>query len=415
MSDIVTLQYDYYPDPTKGRPVFYGSIYVGEPDTDPTLEANQKTISIIQEDGTVVPVSQPVTTSAGGVPQYNGSPVRIQTEGTYSLAVLNNLGVQVYYLNQSQLISAENVGYDNTDSGLSADNVQDAIDEISGNAEDLAPLASPEFTGDPTAPTPDEGDSSTKIATTEFVSNAVYPVIDKSFWPTVSVNASDNEHDIDFSSGIIIDTTGLVKIELDATTKQIDATWSAGDGFGGLFDGASLAADSTIYCFVIVKDDDGTVDAGFDDNSTADNIPAGYMSYRRIAKFRLDGSSNIIPFHQRGDYFYFDGHVLDLDTTSTSTTRTNVSVSVPDGAIGLFGVNIQKSSTSYYVINSTYSDDASPSGTTANANVGDQGEKASLEMMILVDDNGEISYRSSVSSVSYFRIWSNGWIDQRFD
>lgn len=38
---------------------------------------------------------------------------------------------------------------------------------------DYAPLASPTFTGAPTAPTPTPGDSSTKIATTGFVSNAI--------------------------------------------------------------------------------------------------------------------------------------------------------------------------------------------------------------------------------------------------
>jgi len=35
----------------------------------------------------------------------------------------------------------------------------------------LAPLANPELTGNPTAPTPPPGDSSTRLSTTEFVSN----------------------------------------------------------------------------------------------------------------------------------------------------------------------------------------------------------------------------------------------------
>lgn len=39
-----------------------------------------------------------------------------------------------------------------------------------------APLASPAFTGTPTAPTPTAGDSSTKIATTAFVSGAMTPI-----------------------------------------------------------------------------------------------------------------------------------------------------------------------------------------------------------------------------------------------
>lgn len=38
---------------------------------------------------------------------------------------------------------------------------------------EYAPLLSPEFTGEPTAPTPEEGDNSNRIATTAFVQNAV--------------------------------------------------------------------------------------------------------------------------------------------------------------------------------------------------------------------------------------------------
>lgn len=93
----VFLPYEYYPDPTKGRPVFFGSIFVGVPDLDPEIPANQKPISVIQEDGTQVPVSQPVNTSAGGVPLYNGSPAQIVVDGDYSLKVNDNLGSQVYY------------------------------------------------------------------------------------------------------------------------------------------------------------------------------------------------------------------------------------------------------------------------------------------------------------------------------
>ncbi len=111
MSNTVTLNYDYYPDPTKGRPVFNGSIYVGEPDTDPTLAINQKDVSIVQENGTVVPVAQPVNTGAGGVPLYNGSPVTITTNGNYSLAVLNNQGSQVYYFANSSIVESSTTVY----------------------------------------------------------------------------------------------------------------------------------------------------------------------------------------------------------------------------------------------------------------------------------------------------------------
>lgn len=93
----VLLPYEYYPDPTKGRPVFNGQIFVGNPDTDPEIASNRKSIRAIQESGASVPVSQPVRTSAGGVPVINGSPVQLVVDGEYSIKVLNAQGAQVYY------------------------------------------------------------------------------------------------------------------------------------------------------------------------------------------------------------------------------------------------------------------------------------------------------------------------------
>jgi hypothetical protein len=88
----------YIPDPDKGRPLFNAKIYVGKPDLDPAVTINQKQLNIIQENGTVVPVSQPFSLSAGGVPVYNGKTVRLDVEGKYSIKILSKLGAQVYYI-----------------------------------------------------------------------------------------------------------------------------------------------------------------------------------------------------------------------------------------------------------------------------------------------------------------------------
>lgn len=88
----------YINDPLRGRPLFNGQIYVGEPDLDPVPGPNQKQLNIVQEDGTVVPVTQPFIISAGGVPMYNGSPVRLDVDGNYSIKVLDKNGGQSYYI-----------------------------------------------------------------------------------------------------------------------------------------------------------------------------------------------------------------------------------------------------------------------------------------------------------------------------
>lgn len=51
--------------------------------------------------------------------------------------------------------------------------VEDVLSAIRSALDGKAPLASPSFTGTPTAPTPTSGDASTKVATTAFVKTAV--------------------------------------------------------------------------------------------------------------------------------------------------------------------------------------------------------------------------------------------------
>jgi len=85
------------PDPNTSRALFNASCYFGVPDTDPEISANQKLVNAIQEDGTLVPLAQPVLTSSGGVWTYNGSPVRLDIDGDYSFTALNSQGAQTYH------------------------------------------------------------------------------------------------------------------------------------------------------------------------------------------------------------------------------------------------------------------------------------------------------------------------------
>ena len=76
----LNLPIQYFPDPTKGRPVFNGSVFIGIPDLDPEIEANRVPVVIIEEDGTrvdIAPSAQPLLTSPGGVITYQGSYVSV--------------------------------------------------------------------------------------------------------------------------------------------------------------------------------------------------------------------------------------------------------------------------------------------------------------------------------------------------
>jgi hypothetical protein len=98
MSGVLIMTIDYFPDPLIGKPISQGKIYVGEPDTDPTVPANQKTMTVLEEDGSLTNVTQPLRTSAGGVPVYNGSPVSIYVALPFSVTVLRSDDTQAYYI-----------------------------------------------------------------------------------------------------------------------------------------------------------------------------------------------------------------------------------------------------------------------------------------------------------------------------
>ena len=88
----------YVPSPDKGKPLDGFQAYYGIVGRDPEVEENRKIPYALQEDGTAVPLDQPVIGSTGGVPTYGGSPVGIAVNGSYSLKILDKNGAQVYYM-----------------------------------------------------------------------------------------------------------------------------------------------------------------------------------------------------------------------------------------------------------------------------------------------------------------------------
>lgn len=69
---------------------------------------------------------------------------------------------------------AEVVLITDLNNNYTSSNVEGALNEIGFNLSTKAPLASPSFTGTPTAPTASAGTNTTQIATTAFVQSAAY-------------------------------------------------------------------------------------------------------------------------------------------------------------------------------------------------------------------------------------------------
>lgn len=108
---IVSNPYQTFSSARSFKAISNGKIYVGKVDTDPSIPQNQIQVYIENENGSVVPIPQPVVINAGGYPVYGGQVVKIVVTEAYSMAVYDSYGAQEFYFgnvarfNPSQLLS----------------------------------------------------------------------------------------------------------------------------------------------------------------------------------------------------------------------------------------------------------------------------------------------------------------------
>jgi len=94
----VLSPFPYYADPTRGRPVTNGFLFIGEAGSlDPRATVNQKTVTAIQADQSTFTIGQPIQLGAGGLAEFNGTPVVLQVEGAYSILVTDSNKNQVLF------------------------------------------------------------------------------------------------------------------------------------------------------------------------------------------------------------------------------------------------------------------------------------------------------------------------------
>lgn len=79
------------------KAVANGKIYIGQIGTDPTIPSNQIPVYLENEDGSHVPVPQPIVINAGGFPVYNGQVSKFVTVLGHSMAVYDAYGSQQFY------------------------------------------------------------------------------------------------------------------------------------------------------------------------------------------------------------------------------------------------------------------------------------------------------------------------------
>lgn len=230
-------------------------------------------------------------------------------------------------------------------------------------------------------------------------------------------NGADADHDIDFSGGQCADSTNDHYLEATGMTKRIDATWTVGNGNGGLFSGATLSPYTWYYPYIIEADSDDSIDFGFDDNIIGTNVPGGYTHFRKIrGAFLTDASSNILGFSQTGDYFKYSISILDYYENNVVASKQVETVSVPPNFLGSFSVLTQQSTALYVYFQETGDPDRTPSATdyTTTAYVNGVTGRTVFHIPLKVDSSSQIAFRPHLSS-NQIRIMTMGfWDDGKY-
>jgi hypothetical protein len=122
------------------------------------------------------------------------------------------------------------------------------------------------------------------------------------------IQAADADHDITVSTGSIMDTTNVYRMNLtSAFTKRLDATFAVGTTLGGLSDDDVLGNDTWYGIWLISKStnpsDCDVIFATTKAKSLSDAVAtaAGFNISRLIGAVLTDGSANIVDFVDGGD------------------------------------------------------------------------------------------------------------------
>lgn len=169
-------------------------------------------------------------------------------------------------------------------------------------------------------------------------------------------NGTDSDHDINFGAGFCASQAATLNLNSVSTvTKQIDATWAAGNNAGGRPAAVALSGN-TWYRLFVIGGASAAIDFGFDTSITASNLLSAatiatgnsYTHYRQIGWVVTDVSQNILPFyHDAEDYsrIYWSTPISSASGTGpTHDTRILYSVTAPPFTNAILSARIRGNS-----------------------------------------------------------------------
>lgn len=94
---VISMPSQQFTLPRRFQAMSNGKIYIGKIDTDPTIPSNQIQVYLENEDGSTIPVAQPLIINQAGFPVYNGQIAKLVTVEGHSMAVCDSYGTRQFY------------------------------------------------------------------------------------------------------------------------------------------------------------------------------------------------------------------------------------------------------------------------------------------------------------------------------
>lgn len=241
------------------------------------------------------------------------------------------------------------------DSGISASSVTTAINLVTEHSTTKAPLASPDFTGSPTAPTPPVGDNDTSIATTAFVTRAINNLsLGGASTRGVDTTPTNGSTNLIESNGVYDalvsrdnaiaekahKNTGVFYIEgggtTDTTNKQ--ATWTGShSSISAYYEGLMIAykigtAGSTtttlninnLGAVTVMKNNNSAISTSFPVNSVIFLVYTldGETAYWKAHDYDANTRNSVGDYRKNATKLYFVG-TTSSDASSSSSYATS--------------------------------------------------------------------------------------------
>src|SRR3990167_4467666 len=139
---------------------------------------------------------------------------------------------------------------------------------------------------------------STMTAIDEELFNVGIP---RSYFAGLQTTPTQASTSVSIAEGVAMGNDQSTAIRLTSTlVKQLHNTWAVGTGNGGLYAATSIQGNQSYHLFTILRTDTSVVDAYYDTDASATNIPSPYTIYRRIASMRTATSTNMVDYVQDG-------------------------------------------------------------------------------------------------------------------